>query len=144
MSTNKRTFTDVISDFEKKTYEELLALAIGSLGLIADAFSKIATDSQPGDLVLPFIFTTLGIDGELSEVELKFLNDLFDTDFDYEGTKNYALAHSDEEIVALVDHLIDICDEKTKAALLVFCMCFAAVDNNVTCKETKYLTKLFA
>lgn len=143
MSTN-RTFYDVLKEFEGKSYEELLSLAAGSLSLIANAFSQFATDGQPGELILPFIFTTLGVDGELSDIELKFLNDLFNADFDYESLKKYAVAYNDEEVVELVDKLIDICDEKTKAALLIFCTCFAAVDNNVTCKETDYLIKLYA
>ena len=143
MSTN-RTFNDIIKEFEGKPYEELLSLAAGSLSLIANAFSQFATDGQPGELILPFIFTTLGVDGDLSELELKFINDLFNADFDYDALKKLALAYSDEEVVELVDKLIDICDDKTKAALLVFCTCFAAVDNNVTCKETEYLIKLYA
>jgi hypothetical protein len=139
----KKNFADIIKDFEGKSYEELLALAMGSMTLIAKAFSKF-NDTQPGDIILPFIFTTLGVDGELSETELKFLNDLFASDFDYEATKKYAVAHNDEEIVELVDKLIDMCDGETKAALLVFCLCFAAVDHNVSCQETAYLIKLFA
>ena len=140
----KKTFSDIIKEFEGKSYDELLTLAKGSLNLIARAFSEFAKDCQPGDLILPFIFTTLGVDGELSETEHKFLNDLFEADFDYEGAKKYALAHSDSEVVELVDKLIDICDAETKAALLIFCMCFASIDGNVSCQETAYLIKLFA
>jgi hypothetical protein len=141
---SNRTFNDIIKEFEGKPYEELLSLAAGSLTLIAKAFSQFATDGQPGELILPFIFTTLGVDGELSEIETKFLNDLFNADFDYDALKNYALAYNDEEMVALIDKLIDICDDETKAAMLIFCTCFAAVDKNVTCKETEYLVKLYS
>lgn len=144
MSTVKKNFSDIIKEFEGRPYEELLALSSGSLILIANAFSKIAEDGNPGDFVLPFIFTTLGVDGELSEVELKFLSDLFSEEFNYEDTKKYILAHNDPEIVDLVDKLIDMCDAQTKAALLVFCLCFAAVDHNVSCQETAYLIKLFS
>ena len=143
MSTN-RTFDDIIKEFEEKTYEELLSLASGALSLVAKAFSNLANTERPGELILPFIFTTLGVDGELSEIEAKFLNDLFNADFDYDALKNYALAYNDEEIVELIDKLIDICDDETKAAMLIFCTCFAAVDNNVTCKETEYLVKLYS
>jgi hypothetical protein len=143
MSTN-RTFNDIIKEFEEKTYEELLSLASGALSLVAKAFSNLANTERPGELILPFIFTTLGVDGELSEIEAKFLNDLFNADFDYDALKNYALAYNDEEIVELIDKLIDICDDETKAAMLIFCTCFAAVDSNVTCKETEYLVKLYS
>lgn len=143
MSTN-RTFNDIIKEFEGKTYEELLSLASGALSLVAKAFSNLANTERPGELILPFIFTTLGVDGELSEIEAKFLNDLFNADFDYDALKNYALAYNDEEIVELIDKLIDICDDETKAAMLIFCTCFAAVDSNVTCKETEYLVKLYS
>jgi hypothetical protein len=143
MSTN-RTFNDIIKEFEEKTYEELLSLASGALSLVAKAFSNLANTERPGELILPFIFTTLGVDGELSEIEAKFLNDLFNANFDYDALKNYALAYNDEEIVELIDKLIDICDDETKAAMLIFCTCFAAVDSNVTCKETEYLVKLYS
>ena len=144
MATEKKTFADIIKDFEGKSYDDLLTLCKGSLNLIVRAFSKFSKDCEPGEMVLPFIFTTLGVDGELSSLEHQFLNDLFEADFDYEGAKKYALAHSDNEIVDLVDQLIDICDPETKAALLIFCMCFAAIDGTVSCQETAYLLKLFA
>ena len=141
---SKKTFHEIIKEFEGKTYEELLSLASGALGLVAKAFSSLACTEQPGELILPFIFTTLGVDGELSEIEAKFLNDLFHADFDYDALKNYALAYNDEELIGLIDKLIDICDDQTKAAMLIFCTCFAAVDKNVTCKETEYLVKLYS
>jgi hypothetical protein len=103
MSTN-RTFNDIIKEFEEKTYEELLSLASGALSLVAKAFSNLANTERPGELILPFIFTTLGVDGELSEIEAKFLNDLFNADFDYDALKNYALAYNDEEIVELIEN----------------------------------------
>ena len=139
-----KSFEDIIKEYEGKPYDELLSLARGALGLIASAFSKFAVDCEPGDLIVPFIFATLGADGELSEKELQFLNDLFGADFGYEDTKLLTLAHSDDEVTELIDQMIDACDDKTKAALLIFCMCFAAVDNTVTYKETAYLMKLFA
>ena len=143
MST-KKTFADIIKEFEEKPYEELLSLATGALSLVAKAFSNLASTEQPGELILPFIFTTLGVDGELSEIEAKFLNDLFNADFDYDALKNYTIAYNDEEVIELIDRLIDICDDETKAAMLIFCTCFAAVDKNVTCKETEYLVKLYS
>ena len=140
----KKTFADIIKEFEEKTYEELLSLASGALTLVSKAFSDLASTDNPGELILPFIFTTLGVDGELSEMEAKFLNDLFNADFDYDALKNYVLAYNDEEMIELIDRLIDICDDQTKAAMLIFCTCFAAVDKNVTCKETEYLMKLYS
>ena len=86
----KKNFSDIIKEFEGKSYDELLTLAQGSLNLIARAFSEFAKDCKPGDLILPFIFTTLGVDGELSETEHKFLNDLFAADFDYEGATKWS------------------------------------------------------
>ena len=139
-----KSFEDIIKEYESKPYDELLSLARGALGLIATAFSKFADDCEPGDLIVPFIFATLGADGELSKKELQFLNDLFGSDFGYEDTKLLTLAHSDDEVTELIDQMIDACDDKTKAALLIFCTCFAAVDNTVTYKETAYLMKLFA
>ena len=139
-----KSFEEIIKEYESKSYEELLSLARGSLGLIAATFSKFTEDCEPGDLIVPFIFATLGADGELSKKELQFLNDLFGAEFDYEDTKLLTLAHSDDEVAELIDQMIDACDNQTKAALLIFCMCFAAVDNTVTYKETAYLMKLFA
>jgi predicted metalloendopeptidase len=89
-------------------------------------------------------FSRYGVFDILRENNEVRLNDLFASDFDYEATKKYTVAHNNEEIVELVDKLIDMCDGETKAALLVFCLCFAAVDHNVSCQETAYLIKLFA
>ena len=52
--------------------------------------------------------------------------------------------HYNEEIFDLVDQMIDACGQDLKNALVIFCLCFAAVDETITREEGAYIAKLLA
>ena len=139
-----KTFNDLLQDFVDKPYEELVSIANGALEVIVDGFSKINTESKPSDFIIPFIATTLASDGKYTQLEHNFLNAVLETDISYDDSKHFVQSYYNEEIFDLVDQMIDACGQDLKNALVIFCLCFAAVDETITREEGAYIAKLLA
>ena len=139
-----KTFNDLLQDFVDKPYEELVSIANGALEVIVDGFSKINTESKPADFIIPFIATTLASDGKYTQLEHNFLNTVLETDISYDDSKHFVQSYYNEEIFDLVDQMIDACGHDLKNALVIFCLCFAAVDETITREEGAYIAKLLA
>ena len=134
-------FTELLKEYVNKSYDELLQLAKNALGVLLPAFEEI----QPGKsttFVLPFICTSLAIDGKFTELEYKFLNDIFGSNVSYEDAKKLVNVHYDADILELVNDLIDSCGAELKAALLLFCLCFTAVDETISREEAAFISIL--
>ena len=139
-----KTFNEFLQEFVNKPYEELVSIANAALEVIVDGFNKIGAESKPSDFILPFIATTLASDGKYTQLEHNFLNSVLEADLTYEEGKNYVQVYYNEEVLNLVDQMIDACGEDLKNSLIIFCLCFAAVDETVTREESAYLAKLLA
>ena len=139
-----KTFNDLLQDFVDKPYEELVSIANGALEVIVDGFSKINTESKPSDFIIPFIATTLASDGKYTQLEHNFLNTVLETDISYDDSKHFVQSYYNEEIFDLADQMIDACGQDLKNALVIFCLCFAAVDETITREEGAYIAKLLA
>ena len=134
-------FNQLLQDYVNKPYEELLELANGSIQVLIPAFEQ----RDVGDwatFIMPFICTSLAIDGKLTELEYRFLNDLLGANFNYQEAKEVVGVHYDANIIQLVDQMIDACGERVKAALLMFCLCFTAVDETISREEAAFISLL--
>lgn len=138
-----KTFNELLQDFVNKSYDELLNIARGALDVMIPAFESVEK-GKSADFILPFIGTTLAIDGNFTELEYKFLNDLLGGGVSYADAKASVQAHYNAEIIDVVDQLIDACGEDLKTAILVFCLCFTAVDETITREEGAFIAKLLA
>lgn len=134
-------FNELLKEYVNKSYEELLHLASGALGVLLPAFEKIQA-GESGSFVIPFICTSLAIDGKFTALEHKFLNDLLGSNIDYADAKTLVNAHYDADIMTLVNDMIDACGDEMKAALLMFCLCFTAVDETITREEAAFIALL--
>ena len=139
-----QTFNELLQDFVNKSYEELVSIANSALEIIVDGFSKIQTDSKPADFIVPFIATTLASDGKYTQLEHDFLNSVLETNISYDDSKNFVQSYYNEEIFDLVDQMIDACGQDLKNALVIFCLCFTAVDETITREESAFIAKLLA
>ena len=139
-----KTFADLLQDYVNKPYEELLEIANDALAVIVEALTQVAPEENTAEFILPFIATTLASDGRYSEMEHNFLNDVLQGDLTYEEAKNCMQAHYNPEVFEFVDQLIDSCGQDLKSALILFCLCFAAVDETITRDESAYLVKLLS
>ena len=139
-----KTFGELLQDFVNKDYDELLSIANGALEVIIEAHSQISPDGQASDFILPFIATTLAVDGQYTQLEHNFLNSLLESDIDYEEGKTCMQSYYNTEIFELVDQMIDACGNELKNAIIIFCLCFAAVDETITREGGAYIAKLLA
>jgi hypothetical protein len=138
------TFNDLLQDFVNKSYEELVSIANGALEVIVEGLNKVSGEANAADLILPFIATTLAVDGQYTQLEHNFLNAVIDGSLTYEEGKNCMQAYYNVEIFELVDKMIDACGQELKNAFVIFCLCFAAVDETITREEGAYIAKLLA
>lgn len=139
-----KTFNDLLQDFVNKSYEELLDLANEAFSVIAEGFEQLDTNEELSDFILPFIATTLAVDGKYTQLEHRFLNSVLESNLPYEAGKEYMASHYDDNIFELVDQMIDACGNKLKNSIIIFCLCFAAVDETITREESSYIAKLLA
>ena len=72
------TFNDLLQDFVNKSYEELVSIANGALEVIVEGLNKVSGEANAADLILPFIATTLAVDGQYTQLEHNFLNAVID------------------------------------------------------------------
>ena len=139
-----KTFNDLLQDFVNKSYEELLDIANGAFAAIAEGFEQLGTDNELSDFILPFIATTLAVDGKYTQLEHDFLNAVLESDLSYAAGKEYMASHYDDNIFELVDKMIDACGQDLKNAIVIFCLCFASVDETISREEGAYIAKLLA
>nr|MBR6777822.1 hypothetical protein [Clostridia bacterium] len=137
-----KSFNELLQEFVNKSYDELLNIASGALNVMVPAFNSIADDGNGAKFVIPFMCTTLAVDGSFTELEYKFLNDLLGGGVDYAGAKAQVQAHYSADMIEIVDQIIDACGEDLKTAILVFCLCFTAVDETITRDEAAFIAKL--
>lgn len=139
-----KTFNDLLQDFVNKSFEELVELANDALKAIFTAMQKLSLENEPSEYILPFIASTLAVDGKYTQLEHKFLNSVLESDISYETAKEYMQAHYNDEIFDLVDQMIDACGDDLKNSFVIFCLCFAAVDETITREEGAYIAKLLS
>ena len=137
-------FNALMQEYVNKSYDELLSIANNALGLAMNVFNEIAEDGNGAPYVVPFMSTTLAIDGKFTDLEYKFLNDLLGGGVDYDAAKANVQSHYSDDAVEFVDKIIDACPSEMKAVLLTLVTCFAAVDETISVDEKRFILKLMA
>ena len=111
-------FNALMQEYVNKSYDELLSIANNALGIAMEIFNGIAKDGNGAPYVVPFMSTTLAIDGKFTELEYKFLNDLLGGGVDYDAAKANVQSHYSDDAINFVDQIIDACPAEMKAVLL--------------------------
>ncbi|MBO5789386.1 MAG: hypothetical protein J6R42_05515 [Clostridia bacterium] len=132
---------ELLQEFVNMDYSELLGIAQSSLSDVLPVFNQIADDGEGIGLVIPFICTSLAVDGKFTELEYKFLCDLIGN-IDYATARDAVQSSYNDESINLVDQVIDSCPDDLKATLLTFCTAFLAVDETISREEVAFITKL--
>ena len=135
-------YNDLLKSFVNKSYDELLSIANASLATVMPMFNEIAEDGNGAGIVLPFICTSLAVDGKFSELEYQFVKDLLEIDQSYDYFKGVIADFYSDEWFNAVDALLDSCPEEIKTALLAFCLAFVSVDETITREENQFIAKL--
>ena len=132
---------EILQDFVNEPYETLVDMAKAAIVDLTPVFDKVADDGQGAKFIVPFFATSLAVDGKLSDLEYKFVCDIFG-DLTYDEVKDLVEAHYSDKMVALVDDLADSCPVELKSKLLTLCCCFLAVDETISRDEVAFVYKL--
>ena len=107
-------------------------------------FNRLADDGNGASIVLPFICTTLAVDGRFTELEYRFVKDVTGVSQSYDDFKSVVQNFYSDEWVSSIDKVIDACPSDVKESLLSFCLAFVAVDETITREENAFIAKLLA
>ena len=137
------TLREILQDFVNEPYETLVSMAKSSIAELTPIFAEVADDGNGAKFVIPFFATALAVDGRLSDLEYKFVCDIFGN-MTYAEVKALVEAHYSDKMIALIDGLADSCPTELKSKLLVLCSCFLAVDQTINRDEIAFIQKLMA
>ncbi len=131
----------LLQDFVNEPYETLLGMAKSAFAELKPVFDKASADGQGSKLLIGLMATSLAIDGHLTELEYKFVTDLFG-EFSFEEVKGLVQMHYTADMLKLMDDLVDSFSTDLKARLLTFCCCFLAVDETISRDEIAFVYRL--
>ena len=131
----------ILQDFVNEPYEKLVDMAIAAFADIKNTFEKVAPGVDASQLMVSLFATSLAVDGKLTELECKFVSDIFNG-VTYNEIKELVEAHHSAEMVQFVDEFVDGFPVEIKSKLLTLCCCFLAVDETISRDEIAFIYKL--
>ena len=131
----------ILQDFVNEPYEKLVDMAIAAFADIKNTFEKVAPGVDATQLMVSLFATSLAVDGKLTELECKFVSDIFNG-VTYNEIKELVEAHHSAEMVSFIDEFVDGCPVEIKSKLLTLCCCFLAVDETISRDEIAFIYKL--
>ena len=136
-------FNELLQDYVNLDYEQLVAIGKGELSKMARSLRNYFDDTDyAAKALLMFTGVILGMDGKLSMLECRYLNELLDAEHSYDETCDMVSCFTTQEARDLVDNLIDEMDTDAKASALSVALCFCAVDETISREEVAYFKKL--
>lgn len=133
------SYHDLMQKCVNMSYDELLGLAKYSLSQFANTLGRTGGAAEACAVITA---ACLGVDGKLTALESKFLNDILDSDDSYDSNLNFVRSLSGDEACELVDELVDSLSADEKAAVISFCLCFLAVDETISRDEVAFIYRL--
>lgn len=128
--------------FVDEPYDKLLFLARQEFAEVAPALSNLFDGNEDATTIMRLIvYACLGTDGRLTELECKFLNDVLGSDDSYEKTEEMVV-HLGDDAGDLTDRIVHHLPANKKTSLILFCLCFLAVDETISRDELSFLFKL--
>lgn len=134
---------ELLQEYVKKSYGELLSLARESLYEITEYLSKDESPAFAETVCAILIRASIGVDGVLSEAEHRFYKDLTGESIPFSELEKKVL-EGNAEACTLANQIFDVSDEEIKKPILSFCLCFLAVDRDVAREESDFVVRLLA
>lgn len=134
---------DMVKRYVSLSYNELLDLAKTNL---QDLIPFLTNHFRDNDISTKFLMiltsACLDVDGEITDLEISFLNNILGTDHDRDSLHELSRPLSNQQCRDVVYSVADALDSDGKAHLISLCLCILAVDETITRKETAFITKL--
>ncbi len=138
-----RTTEEIFQEYVNLSYEELFARAYDSFLTLHSFLTKSFEDSMTAtNAELLLIYTSICADGNLTELEVKFLNDLAGTSFSPDQMLEDISAFCDKEAFEAADNLFDSLPEDEKAEFFNLCLCVCAIDERISSEELDFVARL--
>ncbi len=136
------SFQEILQKYVNLDYEDLLSLAKKNFEKIMPYFNSIAKDGNGSSVCVAFISACLAADGELSTLEIRFVNDLVGSHLTRAELFGITQELIDGGAFDLADAVYDACPAEIRNDLLSFCLCFCAVDESISTKELAFIKRL--
>ena len=127
-------------------YHELLYCARECLNDVQEYFNSVGRqiDATGAHIGLAVFGTCLAADGKFTDLEYRFVNDLFGGGVDYSDALALVRSNSDDDSVDFVKAVVDNCPSSIRGSLLTLCACFLAVDERISKEETTFIRYLLS
>lgn len=138
------TLNELLQDYVNLSYDQLLRIAKNNFDKIAPFFAKIAPDGNAAKYLVPIIGAALAVDGRVSQLEYRFINDLLGGGLNYEDVKAVAQNNYNDDAMDYTDKVVDLLSGDERTALLALCLCIMAVDETISREEVAFIKRLIA
>ncbi len=139
MATN---YDKLLQDFVNMDYNDLVNYASNLVSPICQGLEKISGDEDAIDFFITVIFSTMAVDGNFTELEYRFISEVFNLNRSYDSLKEQVASYYDAEWLSIANQIVDVVDEKTKTKLIAFCLCVASVDERISREENAFISML--
>ena len=130
-------YKEVMKSVEGLDYEQLLRVTQDALKRVRPVLKLVDIENRGLLLFLNIICASIGADGELSELEKRFVCDAFSLEEDI--LEELIKFSGDEE---LVDKLADSVSEDVKKDIVVIVCAIAACDKNMSRNDEAFIEKI--
>ena len=133
---------DFYARYAGKNYDQLCEDARKRLKIVHPYLVERVGEKNASTFLLYVLGILVGADGRLAENELTFIREMVDASVTRQRIENLAYQVSTPSYRATVDKIIDEFGPVLKMNLVMFCLCFLAVDGSIDQREATYFEKL--
>ena len=138
------TLNELLQDYVNLSYDDLLQIANRNFNKIAPFFARLSDDGNPAKYIVPIVGAALAVDGKLSQLEYKFINDLLGGGLSYDAVLQLANNNYNTSSMEYTDKVVDALNGEERTALLALCLCIMAVDETISREEVSFIKRLIA
>ena len=133
---------ELYAEYSGQGYECLLHHAEKRLGVVRPLLEQKVGEKNARTFLLYLLGILVGADARLSKNELAFIQAVLGSDISRHQVEELAHQVSTPSYQATVDKIVDDFVPVLKHNLLMFCLCFLAVDASIDKREAAYFEKL--
>jgi hypothetical protein len=133
---------ELYAEYSGQSYECLLHHAEKRLGVVRPLLEQKVGEKNAKTFLLYLLGILVGADARLSKNELAFIQTVLGSDISRHQVEELAHQVSTPSYQATVDKIVDDFVPVLKHNLLMFCLCFLAVDASIDKREAAYFEKL--
>lgn len=138
-------FQKMLQTFVDLPYDELLEIAKRQIPVITNAVNRLPSENKNmnAPLVLSSaIFACIGIDGRLSDRELRFFNDFLGTSYTSDELVALVATVRGDACLAILYSVSKGFTTDERAALVKLCLSFLSVDGSLERDEIAFIKSL--